>query len=108
MSLLIARSRRRALGAALSIALLAGLTWSCSSAPPRKSFASPESAADSLVSAARARDSAQLRSMLGEDVERMLYSGDEVADSNGFKRFVEAYEAKHELEPNDDGSFTLT
>ena len=65
-------------------------------------FASPDAAVDALMAAARAGDKTKLLSILGPDAKPILDSGDPVADEEGLERFVESYDAAHELEKGDD------
>lgn len=64
--------------------------------PPRR-FASPEEAMQVLVAALRAGDTRQLRAILGSDGDRLISSGDRVADRRNRERFLEAYDAGHRL-----------
>ncbi len=76
--------------ALLAFALLVG----CSSAP-EETFSSPDEAASTLVTALRAQDEARLKKILGSDYQELLYSGDEVADKQAIKHFLDGYDQKH-------------
>jgi len=91
----------RAVLAALGLALLAG----CASGP--RSFSDPEAAAKALVYAVDAGDQQQLREILGPDAEDLLSSGDSVADRQEARRFVEAWDTRHTITTEEDGSRTL-
>ena len=49
-----------------------------------------------------ADDTKQLDEIFGEDGAAIVSSGDPVADRNDFAKFLEAYDAKHELSPDDE------
>jgi len=87
------------------IALIALVGQGCAS--PQTMFASPDEAVQSLVSAVRANDQTQLKQILGSHGDDLLNSGDDIADRMARERFVAAYDAKHQLVKNDDGSMTL-
>src|SRR5215471_402495 len=89
---------------AIVIALLLLPNFGCVT---QKSFASPEDAAQSLVTAARAHDTKALEEIFGSGNEDLLYSGDPVDDANTIDRFVSAYDEKHTLVTNDDGTITI-
>ena len=86
--------------------LLAALLVGCSS--QQQTFKSPDAAADSLASALRAGDTSRLDKIFGKEGAAIVSSGDPVADKGDFAKFVEAYDAKHELSPAADGEMTLT
>ena len=93
-----------ALGATVVLALVLSLTQGCAS---QSSFDSADKAIDSLVTAARAQDTSQLKMVLGADADEIISSGDEVADKNRLEGFVKAYDEKHTLAAGKDGSITL-
>src|SRR5688572_27571027 len=101
----------RAAGLARTIVLatlVASATVGCAaSSRDRREFASPEEASSSLVAALRADDRAKLRAMLGPESDRVLYSGDRIADRARMARFLAAYDRRHQLERSPDGSFML-
>ncbi len=71
------------------------------------SFNSPDEAMQSLVAAMRARDTAKLDEIFGPDSEDLLFSGDPVDDQLTFDRFLDAYDQKHQLVPNDQGGMSI-
>ena len=83
------------------------------SAPPSKpaveqlSYDSPDAAVTALVTGVTAHDLPQLEKILGPDGSDVLDSGDEVADRLAGKKFVDAYNQKHSMTTNADGSQTL-
>jgi Protein of unknown function (DUF2950) len=70
-------------------------------------FDSPDAAVQALVAGVSAHDLPQLEKILGPEGDDVLDSGDDVADHQAGQKFVNAYNQKHELTKNDDGSFTL-
>lgn len=70
-------------------------------------FTSPDNAVASLVAAAHAGDTGQLKNVLGSQADEVLSSGDDVADKNGRESFLKAYDQKHQLVAGDEGSITL-
>ena len=61
-------------------------------------FPTPEVAIDALADATRRDDKDALRYILGIHAEKLISSGDPVADRNGREKFLAAYDAKHQLE----------
>lgn len=100
---------------ARGLRLLAALTLLCGSfavtplgpALAQQSFKTPDAAADALVNAARASDRAALLAVLGKNGAEIASSGDPVADADIRKKFVEAYDAKHEIKMDGDSKATL-
>lgn len=78
----------------------------CATTPERR-FASPDQAVDSLVQALRSYDRKELTGIFGSDAADLISSGDETADRNGVNHFLELYDARHNLNPEPDGSMTL-
>jgi hypothetical protein len=68
-----------------------------SSGPP--SYETPQIAVDTLIGALRSNNSAQLKEILGPDSDKVLSSGDEVADTNGRAEFLRLFDEKHDLTP---------
>ena len=66
----------------------------------QKTFATPESAVDALIIANRNSQLAELQNILGPQSNKLIFSGDAVADKEGRKKFVKAYDAAHQLENN--------
>jgi hypothetical protein len=79
----------------------------CSRSIPQKDFASPEEAAQALVTAARAEDTRELLAVLGADAEPVIDSGDPVRDRHARERFLQAYETAHAFDNTTAGMTTL-
>jgi len=73
----------------------------------QESFASAEDAVAALVKALQGDDTRALRAILGPGSDRLVASGDPVADANGRKRFLSDYAASHALMPQGDGRMVL-
>jgi len=73
----------------------------------QETFASPEEAVAALIKAVQANDTKALRAILGPNSEKLLASGDPVADANARKRFLDDYAASHALTPRNDGQQVL-
>jgi hypothetical protein len=71
------------------------------------SFTSPDDALQALVTAIRAQDTDKLKQIFGPGSDDLLFSGDPVDDQLTFDRFISAYDQKHQLVTNDDGSVTI-
>ena len=80
------------------------LGWSASAQEPFKTL---EEAVDALVGAAKSGDQKAILAVLGPDGQAIVSSGDPVADNNVRKNFIAAYDAKHAVEMEGDGTQTL-
>jgi Protein of unknown function (DUF2950) len=87
--------------------LCAALVVLCEPALAQEQFTTPEDAISALVDAAKSQDQKTLLTVLGPDGQAVVSSGDSVADANARESFVSAYDAKHALELEGDGSQTL-
>jgi hypothetical protein len=72
-----------------------------------QAFASPDDAVDALVTASRADDKAKIIKIMGPLSERLLHSGDKVADQKSRERFLAAYDKAHQIEPEGDNKMVL-
>jgi hypothetical protein len=75
--------------------------------PPAKpaaqeSFATPDEAVDAIVAAARTDNKATLVKILGPHAEKIIHSGDKVADREAREKFLAAYDKKHALDIDED------
>jgi len=99
------REERRSSGRWLAQLLGAGLATlvaltatAATPIPVQASFATPQQAADALVSASRSGRIASLERILGPAGASLIRSGDAVADRSARQRFVAAYDAQHRIE----------
>jgi len=76
--------------------------------PQAKTFASPEEAAKAVIAAAKAGDSKGLSVIFGPGSDKVLQSGDKVADKEARERFVKAAEEANALEKSGDAKAILT
>jgi Protein of unknown function (DUF2950) len=91
-----------ALGIVVAAACLAVSAAAIAAAPRQMNFASPEAAANALVAAARADKTANLEKILGPTGQKLIHSGDRVADKAGREKFVVDYAQKHSIERQSD------
>jgi hypothetical protein len=73
----------------------------------QETFKTPDAAADALASAARNNDRAAILNVLGREGADIASSGDPVADSAIRTKFVETYDAKHQVKMDGDANATL-
>jgi hypothetical protein len=92
--------------ASLAPLWVALLCWSVPSVAQER-FRTPEAAVDALVAAAKAGNTKAIVGVLGPHGKAIVSSGDPVADKNTREKFVAAYDAKHEIEREGDGTQTL-
>jgi hypothetical protein len=81
----------------VSLTVLALLCTAASIAGAQQVFKTPDEAASTLVSAAKAGDMKALVTVLGPDGEDIVSSGDEVADAATRQKFIAAYDTKHQI-----------
>jgi hypothetical protein len=70
-------------------------------------FGSAEEAAQGLVESLRSGDKASMLRVLGTKGERLITSGDSVADTNAAERFVAAYDEAHSVQNDGETKATL-
>ena len=71
-------------------------------------FPTPQAAVDALIEAAKAGDpKTAITLILGADADKILSSGDKVADDNARKRFISGYDKMHRLAYDTDGRVIL-
>ena len=63
----------------------------------QQDYKTPQDAVDALVAAARSGEQKALLFVLGPASEDIVSSGDKVDDEAALKRFVESYDAKHQI-----------
>ncbi len=93
----------------LAVALFAGDVMAAGAKHKnvQKSFQSPEEATAALLAAAKADDLKELSAILGPDGNKLISSGDAVADKNGRERFVRAYDEKNKVDMESDGKAVI-
>jgi hypothetical protein len=70
-------------------------------------YSSPEEAVQALTNALRADDKAQLMVIMGSGGDRIISSGDEVADQQRRQEFLKLYDQKHALSSEGPDKMTL-
>ncbi len=72
-----------------------------------KTFSSPGAAALSLYVATKSGDSSSLNAIFGSNADKVLHTGDEVADKNLLSTFASHYEQMHRVVIEPDQTATL-
>jgi hypothetical protein len=85
------------------VALLAA----CAKVENHTSFKTPEAAVDAFVAALQKDDVPALNKLLGPGAEDLLTSGDPVQDNADRERFLSAYQQKHAIADEADGTKTV-
>jgi hypothetical protein len=75
--------------------------------PGQKTFASPEEAAQALVTATQNNDEKTILAILGRDGKQIVSSGDQAEDSESRATFVQEYQEMHRLVKEPDGNTIL-
>jgi Protein of unknown function (DUF2950) len=70
-------------------------------------FATAAQAVDALMAAERSNDESELIRVLGPAGDRLIHSGDPVADRESHRRLVDAFDKAHRIEPEGPGTATL-
>jgi hypothetical protein len=76
--------------------------------PSQMTFQTADQAVAALVDALRSSDSTRLGSILGPDSDRVIFSGDALADQHNEQKFLQLYDEKHTLTAGDNGAMILT
>ena len=103
------RLPRRISGILLAMLLLVGpsVTRAAPPTPAQTDFPTPDAAVDALVAAVGRYDNSGFRTLMGPGGERLLESGDKIADQNARRDFLAAYAQKHLIAPQGDGRAVL-
>jgi len=72
-----------------------------------KTFSSPGDAVLALYNAAKANDAQALNAIFGSNAQKILHTGDDVADKNAVSSFVPRYDQMHRVVIEPDGTATL-
>ena len=65
----------------------------------QKTFATTKEAEIALIDALKSGDETGLKAVIGPDTDKVLHSGDPVADQAGITHFLKSYEEHHKLVP---------
>jgi hypothetical protein len=90
---------------ACALCIIAQVAFAGTLAP--RNFDSPEEGVSALVKSIRSHDVAEMRSILGPDGDKLVNSGDEVADRQNREAFIKSYDQAHKLLPDSDRQVTL-
>ena len=82
-------------------------TGSRAQSTSEKTFSSPGDAALALYVAAKSDDSGSLHAIFGSNADKVLHTGDEVADKNLLSNFVSHYDQMHRVVIEPDQTATL-
>lgn len=93
--------------AAMILFMCASVTDSRAAEALQTRFSSPAEAVQALVTAARTDDLKTMLAILGPGSEKLISSGDSVADNADRDKFVASYEQKHSLEAGAAGTMIL-
>jgi hypothetical protein len=91
---------------ALILAAIVGLAPSAANAG-QQTFSSPEKAVAGLVAAVKAPGDRKLLALFGPGSEALVSSGDEVADREDRKKFLQMYADRHSIERQEGGRAVL-
>jgi hypothetical protein len=86
------------LGVAAAMAAFGAPGCAAAAGKPQVDFATPEKAADALVEAERRDDQHELLRILGPSGDKLIHSGDAVADRASRQRLIDAYDRAHRIE----------
>ena len=75
--------------------------------PVQRSFATPEEATEALVAAVRSGDARGIGQVLGPGTDKLIRSGDSVADRRSRERFLATYDEHSTIEREGTGRATL-
>jgi len=97
------------LGVMIALAtLVAGVHWHAAAAEiKQKNFQSPEDAIKALIDAVGGDDTKELLTIFGPAGKEIIFSGDEVADKEGRKRFLKAFDEMNKLVNESDKKVIL-
>ncbi len=73
----------------------------------QQSYGTPEEAVDALVQASRDNNKSELFKVLGPNADKLISSGDKVADRKGRSSFLAAYAKAHDIKSVSDGHDVL-
>ena len=72
-----------------------------------QTFATPGDAVLALYNAAKTNDGQAMNAIFGSNAQKILHTGDEVADKNALTNFVRRYDQMHRVVIEPDGTVTL-
>jgi hypothetical protein len=99
--------RRTAFATALAGLAALAVSNATSAGPEQKTFTSPAEAATAFADALSGEDTQAAQAVLGPEGEKLLHSGDPVADRKAAQRFLVAYAKQNSLEQKSEGVVVL-
>ncbi len=87
--------------------LTAAMLLLASAASAQETFKTPEAAIDALAGAAKGTDRKAVMTVLGAKAADIVSSGDPVADDDARKKFIAAFETKHQVTMDGDSKATM-
>jgi len=100
-------SPRRFIAAVSLVGVLAMISPAFAATAMQETFKTPDEAVAALISANRKDDVPELLKILGPDAEKLILSGDSVADKEGREKFLAAYDVSHGLASEGDNKDVL-
>lgn len=94
-------------GLLAALLLVFGTATAFAAEPAQKTFPSADAAAQALVAAVKANDQTALLEILGSDAQKLISSGDPIADEAARERFVKSYDEAHQFVAGQDGETVL-
>jgi hypothetical protein len=101
------RNTHKVAGATLLLSLAFAPVMLAAQQGGEKTFDSPGAAAVALYTAAKAGDEQNLNAIFGSQAQALLHTGDDVADKNAARKFVDGYDQMHRLVIEPDQTVTL-
>jgi hypothetical protein len=92
---------------ALFLALLGFSVLASAQQSGEKTFASPGDAVLAFYNAAKSNDVQAMNAIFGSNAQKILHTGDDVADKNAVANFIRRYDQMHRVVIEPDGSATL-
>ena len=89
------------------LALVASPSAACGQAANERTFSSPGDAVLAIYQAVKAGDSVTLNAIFGSNADKILHTGDDVADKNALSKFIERYDQMHRVVIEPDQTVTL-
>jgi len=90
-----------------AVLLLVSSVFSAAQTNNEKTFGTPGDAVLALYNAAKSNDSQAMNALFGSNAQKILNTGDAVADKNAVANFVRRYDQMHRVVIEPDGTATL-
>ncbi|MEN6386264.1 MAG: DUF2950 domain-containing protein [Phycisphaerales bacterium] len=90
----------------LTFIIFSAFNYSIAADNEQKLFSSAEEAVEAFIKAVKENNNEELLKIFGRDANELIYSGDEIADKERRKIFIDAYDANFKIE-NDTNALIL-